>query len=39
MNPIPFMIAAYGVTFVLTGGLLLVSWRQMSAAESVAKSL
>ena len=39
MNPWPFVVAAYAVTFIGTGGLLLWAWRSMRAAEALADSL
>ena len=39
MNHWLFVIAAYGVTFAGTFGLLAWSWRAMSAAEALADSL
>jgi heme exporter protein CcmD len=33
MNPWPFVIAAYGVTALVAGGLALWSWLAMRAAE------
>ncbi len=33
MNPWPFVIAAYLLTFVAAGGLALVSWLAMRRAE------
>lgn len=33
MNPWPFIIAAYAVTFAGTIGLSLASWRAMKSAE------
>ncbi|CAN5353874.1 hypothetical protein BH10PSE12_BH10PSE12_19350 [soil metagenome] len=39
MNPWPFIIAAYGLTFVGTAGLCLASWRAMRKAERRADSV
>jgi heme exporter protein CcmD len=33
MNPWPFVIAAYGVTFLAAAGLALWSWLEMRRAE------
>ncbi|MGK2912240.1 MAG: hypothetical protein ACSLE1_20950 [Sphingobium sp.] len=33
MNPWPFIIAAYALTFLGTVGLSVASWRAMTAAE------
>lgn len=37
MNPWPYILAAVAVSIGLTGGLLILSWRQMVAAEAAAK--
>ena len=39
MNPWPFVIAAYGVTMVGTGGLLLWALASMRRAEAAADAL
>ena len=39
MNPWPFVIAAYAVTILATAALLLLSWRDMRAAEAAARAL
>lgn len=39
MNPWPFVIAAYALTFLGTAGLSLASWRAMRAAERRADAL
>lgn len=39
MNPWPFVIAAYTLTVVGTGGLLLASWRAMARAEADADAV
>ena len=39
MNPWPFVIAAYALTFAGTAGLSLMSWRAMRAAERRADAL
>ena len=36
MNPWPFVIAAYAVALIGTGGLLLWAWRTMRRAEAAA---
>ena len=39
MNHWPFIIAAYSVTAIGTGGLALASWRAMRRAEAAAEAL
>ena len=39
MNPWPFVIAAYAITFLGTAGLSIASWHAMAAAERRAQSL
>ncbi|WP_277601369.1 hypothetical protein [Sphingobium algorifonticola] len=39
MNPWPFVIAAYALTFAGTLGLSIAAWRAMRAAEQRADSL
>ena len=39
MNPWPFVIAAYAVTIVAIGGLILWAWRSMRRAEAAADAL
>jgi hypothetical protein len=39
MNPWPFVIAAYALTFVGTAGLCIISWRTMTGAEKRADML
>ena len=39
MNPWPFVIAAYALTLIGTGGLVFWSWRAMRRAEHAAEQL
>ncbi|HUE78604.1 MAG TPA: heme exporter protein CcmD [Sphingomicrobium sp.] len=39
MNPWPFVIAAYAVTIIAVGALLLWSYRSMRRAEAAADQL
>jgi hypothetical protein len=39
VNHLPFIVAAYAVTFLGTIVLALVSWRQMRKAERAAEEL
>ena len=39
MNPLPFVIAAYGFALGATALLVLWAWRSMRAAEALADSL
>jgi hypothetical protein len=39
MSPWPFVIAAYGIVVVFTGGLLLWAYASMRRAEAVAENL
>ena len=39
MNPWPFVTAAYAVTLLGIGGLMLWAWRSMRRAEAAADAL
>ena len=39
MNPWPFVVAAYTVAILLTGGLLVWAYRSMRRAESAAEAV
>ena len=39
MNPWPFVIAAYGVAILATGGLILWAYTSMRRAEAAAEAL
>ncbi len=39
MNPWPFVVGAYSVTILLTGGLLLWAYASMRRAETAADAL